>query len=141
MRSFATFLHALWLGKQAYIAPTRLKTLVGEKVTSMFLGYNQHDAQEFMSYFLDAIHEDLNRNENKPIINYDQNEEDAAKELFQEEDLRDESKRGQIETLLRQKAEAMWTQYRLFNNSIVIDLFCGQFKSILTCPDCNKVWW
>lgn len=28
----------------------------------------QHDSQEFLSYILDAIHEDLNRIHNKPYI-------------------------------------------------------------------------
>ena len=27
----------------------------------MFNGYNQHDAQEFLSVFMDGLHEDLNR--------------------------------------------------------------------------------
>lgn len=33
---------------------------------SQFTGYAQHDAQEFMAFFLDGLHEDLNRIQNKP---------------------------------------------------------------------------
>lgn len=31
-----------------------------------FTGYAQHDAQEFMAFLLDGLHEDLNRIHNKP---------------------------------------------------------------------------
>ena len=139
VRAFAQFLQQLWMGKQSSFGPTRIKALTGEKITSMFIGFSQHDAQEFMSYFLDAIHEDLNRNENKPKIDYEKDDDDGVKDLFEESDLSNEQRRIEIETSLRQKAEDMWKQYRLFNSSIVIDLFYGQFKSILTCPDCTKV--
>lgn len=33
---------------------------------SQFTGYAQHDAQEFMAFLLDGLHEDLNRIQNKP---------------------------------------------------------------------------
>lgn len=140
MEAFAQFLKQMWMGKQSSLSPTRLKSLIGEKITSMFMGFNQHDAQEFMSFFLDAIHEDLNRNENKPKIDYQKNDSDNdEKELFGESDFTSEEERARILSLLKNKADEMWKLYRLFNDSIVIDLFYGQFKSILTCPDCGKV--
>lgn len=99
-----------------------------------------------MSFFLDAIHEDLNQNQHRPKINYEkkkeedeEEEENPEKELLDERDLEDESKRAEIEGALRAKASEKWRQYRLFNNSFVIDLFCGQYQSVLSCPDCNKV--
>lgn len=140
MKSFAQFLNQMWMGKQSSFPPSRLKSLIGEKITSMFMGFNQHDAQEFMSFFLDAIHEDLNQNENKPKIDYNkENDTNEEKDLFDESDFINELKRAQMDSLLRDKADELWKQYLLFNNSIVINLFCGQFKSILTCPDCSKV--
>lgn len=33
---------------------------------SQFTGYAQHDAQEFMAFLLDGLHEDLNRIQIKP---------------------------------------------------------------------------
>lgn len=93
-----------------------------------------------MSFFLDAIHEDLNQNQNRPKINYEkEDEENPEKELLDERDLQDESKRSEIEKALRAKADEKWKDYLLFNNSLVIDLFCGQYQSVLSCPDCNKV--
>ena len=34
----------------------------------MFSGFAQHDAQEYMSYLLDGLHEDVNRVKKKPYI-------------------------------------------------------------------------
>lgn len=31
------------------------------QVAPRFIGYDQHDAQEFLRFFLDSLHEDLNR--------------------------------------------------------------------------------
>lgn len=33
---------------------------------SLFTGFAQHDAQEFMAFLLDGLHEDLNRVRDKP---------------------------------------------------------------------------
>lgn len=41
------------------------KAIVASKA-SQFTGYAQHDAQEFMAFLLDGLHEDLNRIQNKP---------------------------------------------------------------------------
>mgnify|MGYP002649342552 CR=1 FL=1 len=168
-RAFAYFLKQMWLGKQSSFAPvsnffsskhfpqyshtfvfsqSRIKSLTGEKITSIFLGYGQHDAQEFMSFFLDAIHEDLNQNQNRPKVDHkkaaaaaeeEEEESNPEKELFDERDLVDESRRAEMQAVLRAKADAKWREYRLFNSSLVIDLFCGQYQSVLSCPDCNKV--
>lgn len=32
-----------------------------------------------------------------------------------------------------------WTHYLKRNRSIIIDLFCGQYKSKVTCPSCSKI--
>lgn len=42
-----------------------LQAIVASKA-SQFTGYAQHDAQEFMAFLLDGLHEDLNRIQNKP---------------------------------------------------------------------------
>ena len=33
-----------------------------------FLGYQQHDSQELLTFLLDGLHEDLNRIKKKPYI-------------------------------------------------------------------------
>lgn len=42
-----------------------VQAIVASKA-SQFTGYAQHDAQEFMAFLLDGLHEDLNRIQNKP---------------------------------------------------------------------------
>ena len=42
-------------------------------VRNMFAGYNQQDAQEFISFLLDELHEDLNKVLIKPYIEKDDN--------------------------------------------------------------------
>jgi ubiquitin C-terminal hydrolase len=34
----------------------------------MFSGYAQHDSQEFLTFLVDGIHEDLNRVKKKPYV-------------------------------------------------------------------------
>ena len=139
-RAFAQFLLQLWLGKQSSISPTRLKSLIGEKVIT-FAGYGQHDAQELMSFLLDAIHEDLNRNEAKINGDHQKDSNDDDNNSLVDYDIKDcptNEIREEIFARMTEIADRAWKQYRLCNNSIVIDLFCGQFKSILTCPDCTK---
>ena len=41
------------------------QNLVAQRA-SQFSGYAQHDAQEFMAFLLDGLHEDLNRVKKKP---------------------------------------------------------------------------
>lgn len=138
-RAFAQFLLQLWMGKQSSISPTRLKSLIGEKVIT-FVGFSQHDAQELMSFLLDAIHEDLNRNETK-TDNHKNNNNDDDDDSLLDYDINDcpsNEIREKIFTRIKEIADRAWKQYRSRNSSIIIDLFCGQFKSILTCPDCMK---
>ena len=42
------------------MSPGEVKAIVGE-LQPQFLGYQQHDSQELMSFLLDGLHEDLNR--------------------------------------------------------------------------------
>lgn len=45
----------------------RFQNLVAQKQTQ-FAGYAQHDAQEFMAFLLDGLHEDVNRVRRKPYV-------------------------------------------------------------------------
>lgn len=54
--SFAVILRQLWSGQRDSIEPSQLKSLLSNKA-SQFSGYAQHDAQEFMAFLLDGLHE------------------------------------------------------------------------------------
>lgn len=105
------------------IAPRNFKMNLGF-CNPMFAGYYQQDSQEFLSFLLDGLHEDLNRIKKKPYvenaqygIDFDYNNADEVTNL----------------------AKETWEKYKLRNDSIILDLFVGLFKSTLICPDCKHV--
>ncbi|XP_012816887.1 ubiquitin carboxyl-terminal hydrolase 19 isoform X4 [Xenopus tropicalis] len=114
--SFAVLLRALWKGTHHAFQPSKLKAIVASKA-SQFTGYAQHDAQEFMAFLLDGLHEDLNRIQNKPYT------ETVDSDGRPDEEVADEA----------------WLRHKMRNDSFVVDLFQGQYKSKLVCPVCAKV--
>lgn len=64
-KAYAKVIQKMWYGEDNSLAPTDLKRAIG-KFQPMFLGYDQHDSGELISYLLDGLHEDLNRVINKP---------------------------------------------------------------------------
>jgi ubiquitin carboxyl-terminal hydrolase 4/11/15 len=65
--AYGEFLKELFFTNRRAIEPRTLKKIV-EKKNSTFSGYEQQDSQEFLSYFLDLVHEDLNRVKEKPHV-------------------------------------------------------------------------
>lgn len=115
-RVFARLIKDMWSGNEQSIAPSDVKRAVGQ-INTQFSGYAQNDSQELISTLLDALHEDQNRVKNKPYI-----------------ELPDANGRPDEEVA----AEA-WKAHLQRNNSIVTDLFHGQFKSTVRCPACGRV--
>ncbi len=58
----------LWSGEYESFPSRNLKSVISKR-SEHFGGYQQQDAHEFMSYLLDGLHEDLNRDrvKTKPI--------------------------------------------------------------------------
>lgn len=50
----------MWSGEYSILAPQELKGTVGN-FAPQFNNLHQHDSQEFCSFLMDSIHEDLNR--------------------------------------------------------------------------------
>jgi ubiquitin C-terminal hydrolase len=48
-------------------SPSRFKSQLG-KANTQFSGADQQDAQEFLNFILDALHEDTNRVRKKPYV-------------------------------------------------------------------------
>jgi len=57
---FGHVLAELWAAKMTQFSPRNLKRTI-DQFAPQFAGYEQHDAQELLSFFLDGLHEDLNR--------------------------------------------------------------------------------
>lgn len=82
----------------------------------MFSGYSQQDSQELLQSLLDGLHEDLNRIKVKPYVEVPEMD-------------------GSPDFLIAQKS---WEIYSLRNDSIIVDLFQGQYKSRVECIQCGK---
>lgn len=87
-----------------------------------FSGSDQHDAQEFLSFLLDGLHEDLNRVLQKPQIQTTSERE------------------AELERLpLQIASQQEWETYKTRNDSLIVDFFQGQFRNRMECLTCHKV--
>ena len=57
----------MWCESDSTFSPYSLKGAVSS-INHMFSGYAQHDSQEFFSFLVDGIHEDVNRIKKKPYV-------------------------------------------------------------------------
>lgn len=91
-----------------------------QRFAPQFSGYQQHDTQELVAFLLDGLHEDLNRVLKKPYVEKPEWEGGGDKELVA-------------------LAKESWDGYMKRNDSVIVDLFQGQYQSTLVCPECSKV--
>lgn len=118
--SFAKLLEQLYEDDNSKaVAPRDLKTILGN-INQSFAGYQQQDSQELLAFLLDALHEDLNRIVKKP-----------ATERPDIGDVSDDE--------LLKLGEQAWETHKRRNDSVVVDLFQGIYKSTLVCPICWHV--
>ena len=115
--AYAEVMKALHLKSQRTCSPTQLKRAIA-MFAPRFAGYLQHDAQEFLAYLLDGLHEDLNRIRKAPYVEMP--------------DVTD----GQCIAVAGARA---WDAHHRRNDSLVLDTFYGQFKSTCVCPKCQRV--
>jgi len=86
-------------------------------VAPQFDNYDQHDGMDCLRSILDALHEDLNRINQRPVFTYSDKD---AEEL---------SKLG--------SAMLSWNRQKSISNSIVSDIFAGQIESVIRCSTCG----
>ncbi|CDS39749.1 ubiquitin specific protease 41 [Echinococcus multilocularis] len=118
--AYADLMRQMWTPSSstiAYVSPQRFRSQV-QKFAPRFMGYAQQDAQEFLRYLVQGLHEDVNRVTKRPpseIPDYDK------------EDRMPDSK----------KAALYWQRYKRIDDSIIADLFLGQLMSTLECMSCG----
>ncbi|XP_050667037.1 ubiquitin carboxyl-terminal hydrolase 31 [Leptidea sinapis] len=111
----ATLLKALWSCCYAPDMSLALKTAV-ERHGSQYRGNSQHDAQEFLFWLLDKVHEDLNTATKKKYKTI-KNTVGKSDEVVAAETLANHARR---------------------NSSFVQAVFQAQYRSALTCAKCDR---
>ncbi|XP_076203957.1 ubiquitin carboxyl-terminal hydrolase 8 isoform X3 [Aptenodytes patagonicus] len=112
---FGVIMKALWTGQYKYISPKDFKITIG-KINDQFAGYSQQDSQELLLFLMDGLHEDLNKADNRKRYKEENNDH--------LDDFR--------------AAELAWRKHKQLNESIIVALFQGQFKSTVQCLTCHK---
>lgn len=74
----------MYIGDSKDLAPWDIKRIISQKA-SQFLGFQQHDSQEFMSILLETLHEDVNPVVRKPYVEYDDNDKQRSDEAIAQE--------------------------------------------------------
>ncbi|XP_033927231.1 ubiquitin carboxyl-terminal hydrolase 21 isoform X2 [Melopsittacus undulatus] len=122
--AFADVIAALWHPDAAEaVNPGRFKA-VFQKYVPSFTGYSQQDAQEFLKFFMDRLHVEINRKGRRtPSILSDTRRPPT---LEDPEGLSDD-----------ERANVMWKRYLEREDSKIVDLFVGQLKSCLKCQACG----
>ncbi|XP_028404591.1 ubiquitin carboxyl-terminal hydrolase 19-like isoform X2 [Dendronephthya gigantea] len=113
--TFQRLIQQLWSGKTRCISASKLKHIISKK-NKQFKHYDQGDAQEFLTFLLDGLHEELRKEKKKPG---DEMKADDSKDI-------------------RYNSRVHWENYVNGNQSIVSDLFQGQSVSEIYCDECAK---
>jgi ubiquitin carboxyl-terminal hydrolase 4/11/15 len=114
--AYGKLIQEIWAQGKSVISPARFKAIIG-KFAPQFLGYQQHDSQEFLAFLFDGLHEDCNRIKDKPYIDLPNSD-------------------GRPDAIV---AEERWELHKKRNDSIIVDLFQGMYKSTLLCPTCDHI--
>jgi len=115
--AYETVLKDIWMKQSDTTSPTALKRAIA-MFAPRFAGCSQHDAQEFLAYLLDGLHEDLNRIRSAPYV-----------------ELPDVS--GDMN--FHVAGAQAWEAHQRRNDSEIMNIFYGQFKSTCVCPICQRV--
>lgn len=114
--AFGDLLRKLWAPEKTPVIPHVFKAKLA-CFAPQFSGFSQHDSQELLAFLLDGLHEDLNRVKCKPYK--------EAKDACGHPD--------------EKVADEYWENHLARNDSIIVDVCQGQYRSRLVCPVCNKV--
>ena len=115
--SWGKLMKQYWISDSTVGDPSDFKEKFGYKI-KRFSGFNQQDSNEFIDLFLDILNEDLNFVNKKEYLELKEKSDNETEE---------------------QCSKRFWNNYLNRNDSIVTDLFWGQIKSTITCPDCGYI--
>jgi ubiquitin C-terminal hydrolase len=105
-----------WKEKNNYVDIEDFKDRLADE-NPQFQGYRQQDANELLITLLHLLNEGL--------IGDDEDEEIPL--IFPEKNKSD-----------KEESKKYWNYNLKLNDSIITELFCGQLKQVITCPECNE---
>ena len=122
-KAYAGLLASIYADSAASsFAPKNFKTTLS-RCQPMFSGYGQQDSQEFLSFLVDGLHEDLNRVIKKPYIENPESDDNTVNDP----------------EAIRELGEKFRKNHCARNDSVAMDLFNGFYKNTMICPACSKV--
>lgn len=116
VKQYSLLLRDLWFGTSGHISPSSFKRTAA-KINPDYAGFAQHDVHELLEFFIDKIHEDLNKIGKKPYTEIPEGDGTNDADI----------------------ANLTWDRHSLRHESIVKDVFGGQLRSQLVCPTCQRV--
>ncbi|KAF0302742.1 Ubiquitin carboxyl-terminal hydrolase 2 [Amphibalanus amphitrite] len=118
MNTFSALIRDMWTSSdetERVLTTAPLKSMI-QRLAPRFMGSQQQDAQEFLRYLLQGLHEDVNRVTSRPKpITTDIDDSLSAS----------------------QKSMEAWKRFLRLENSKFVDLFVGQLKATLRCTVCG----
>ncbi|CAF0840314.1 unnamed protein product [Brachionus calyciflorus] len=115
--SYAELIKKMWKGADTFVNPQEFRYQL-IKYSPNFSGYAQQDAEEFLTYLIKGLHEDVNLVKTKPpSYSIDDKTWDAMNDF--------------------EKSEAHWMLNFRGEKSKISDMFVGQLKSTLMCTKCE----
>jgi ubiquitin carboxyl-terminal hydrolase 4/11/15 len=121
-KAYAGLVSSIYSEGLSSFTPKNFKQTLG-KYGPMFSGYGQQDSQEFMSFLIDGLHEDLNRIQKKPYIENPESDDNTVNDP----------------EAIKALGEKFRENDRARNDSVAMDLFNGFYKNTMVCPVCDKV--
>ncbi|KAI8968571.1 hypothetical protein BDF20DRAFT_839662 [Mycotypha africana] len=124
--SLARLLRVMWSESYNCVSPLTFREVL-VRFAPQFSGADHQDSQEFLMFLLDGLHEDLNQNNTIGV-------------KVEEASYDNHISNGRTHTRSQDEATAAslaWDKYLYTSNSIIVNLFQGQYKSKLTCVSCR----
>ncbi|KAI9260589.1 hypothetical protein BDA99DRAFT_551933 [Phascolomyces articulosus] len=121
VQSLAELIRVMWSGNYNFISPVTFRQAL-VRFAPQFAGTEQQDSQEFLMFLLDGLHEDVNVVLERPRSKPETPEEEERFERLPD----------------WQASGIAWNKYLERNESIIVSLFQGQYRSRLTCLTCKK---
>ena len=115
---YKKFLKNLWKKNLEKVSTDIFRDIFINHNEKKFAGFGQYDASEFLIFFLEKLHLDLNR-----VIDNNENEYIKLKEKSKNE--------TESQASLR-----WWKNHLRKNDSIIMDLFYGQLRNKIICDEC-----